>query len=143
MWHTGLTVSDSDKLEGIQKMTMKIAFPELSYECALIRANINTAVQSQKAVFGYFTSGQILPSGFARQNTPREELCLRFVRGLRNNPFTNCSYYSMAMVCIMRTSVCKIYSCESTQRLYQQLYRIDLTYQNKITNVDTMYAIRW
>ena len=42
VWHTGLTVSDSDRLEGIQKRAMKIAFPELPYECALTRANINT-----------------------------------------------------------------------------------------------------
>ena len=42
VWHTGLTVSDSDQLEGIQKRAMKIAFPELPCECALTRANINT-----------------------------------------------------------------------------------------------------
>ena len=43
----------------------------------------------------------------------------------------------------MRTSVCTIYSYERTQSLYQQLYLIDMTYQNKITNVDAIYAIRW
>ena len=52
-------------------------------------------------------------------------------------------HYSMAMVRTMRTSVCKIYIGERTQRLHQQFYRIDLTYQNKITNVDAMHAIRW
>ena len=30
----------------------------------------NTAVQSQKAVSAYFKSKQILPFGFAEQNTP-------------------------------------------------------------------------
>ena len=40
--HIGLTVLDSDKLEGIQKRAMTVAFPELSYECAVNRANINT-----------------------------------------------------------------------------------------------------
>ena len=40
--HIGLTVLDSDKLEGIQKRAMTIAFPELSCECAVNRANINT-----------------------------------------------------------------------------------------------------
>ena len=39
-------------------------------------------------------------------------------------------------------SVCKIYSYGCT-RLCQQLYLINLTYQNKITNVNSMYAIRW
>ena len=48
----------------------------------------------------------------------------------------------MAIVRTMRTSVCKIYSYGRT-RLCQQLYLIDLTYQNKITNVDSMYAIRF
>ena len=33
--HIGLTVLDSDKLEGIQKRSMTIAFPELSYGCAI------------------------------------------------------------------------------------------------------------
>ena len=55
VWHTGLTVSNSDKLGGIQKRAMKIAFPELSYECAL---TINTL------------------------HTRREELCRRFSRGI-------------------------------------------------------------
>ena len=40
--HIGLTVLDSDKLEGIQKRAITIAFPELYYECAVNRANINT-----------------------------------------------------------------------------------------------------
>ena len=38
--HLGLTVFDSDKLEGIQKRAMTIAFPELSYECAVNRTSI-------------------------------------------------------------------------------------------------------
>ena len=41
VWHI-LTVSDSDRPEGIQKRVINIAFTELPYECALTRANINT-----------------------------------------------------------------------------------------------------
>ena len=40
--HIGLTVLDSYTLKGIQKRAMTIAFPELSYECAVKRDNINT-----------------------------------------------------------------------------------------------------
>ena len=40
MRHIGLTVLDFDKLEGIQKRAMTIAFPELSCECAVNRTSI-------------------------------------------------------------------------------------------------------
>ena len=62
VWHTGLTVLDSDRLEGIQKRTIKIAFPELPYDCALTRANINTLHSRREDVSRHFFRGMLSPT---------------------------------------------------------------------------------
>ena len=62
VWHTGLTVSDSDRLEGIQKRAMKIAFPELPYEWALTRANINTLHSRREDLSRRFFRGMLSPT---------------------------------------------------------------------------------
>ena len=32
VWHAGLTKTQSDRIEGVQKRCLKIVFPDLSYE---------------------------------------------------------------------------------------------------------------
>ena len=60
VWHIGLTVSDSDKLEGIQKRAMTIAFPELSYEFSVNRANINTIHTRREELYRHSSSSKSL-----------------------------------------------------------------------------------
>ena len=62
VWHTGLTVSDSARLEGIQKRAMKIAFPELPYECAFTLTNINTLHSRREDLSRRFFRGKLSPS---------------------------------------------------------------------------------
>ena len=41
-WHTGLTVHQSEQLEGVQHAALTAAYPDLSYELALTRTGLDT-----------------------------------------------------------------------------------------------------
>ena len=60
--HICLIVLDYDKLEGIQKRAMTIAFPELSYECAVNRASINTIHTRRKELYRRSYRGILSPT---------------------------------------------------------------------------------
>ena len=62
--HIGLTVLNSDKLEGIQKRAMTIEFPELSYECAVNRTNINTIHTRREELYRHSLRGILSPTRF-------------------------------------------------------------------------------
>ena len=41
-WHTGLTVHQSEHLDGVQRAALRVAYPDLSYETALARTGLDT-----------------------------------------------------------------------------------------------------
>ena len=41
-WHNGLTVHQSEQLEGVQRAALRVAYPDLSYELALTRTGLDT-----------------------------------------------------------------------------------------------------
>ena len=147
--HIGLTVLDSDKLEGIQKsdddsipraiLRMRHKPCQHKYHTHPTWRAVSTFLQG----YMYIVS---LTHRLHHLLLSHVSLFLLFIACQKNILSNKCyspvAHYSMARVRTMRTSVCKIYSYERT-RLCQQLYLIDLTYQNKSTNVDAMYAICW
>ena len=59
---------------------------------------VNTAVRSQKAVSAYFTSKQILPFGFAEQNTSIDLCVILLTKHLNFPVYTDSIYISGPLV---------------------------------------------
>ncbi len=62
VWHTGLTIAQSDTLESIQKRAMSIALPDLCYRDALAQAHLTTLHDRREELCRRFFHAMMVPN---------------------------------------------------------------------------------
>jgi hypothetical protein len=82
VWHSGLTVHQSDQLERVQKQTLHILLPDSSYREALLLTGLHTLEQRRIQLCRNFATG-LLGSEFSCWLPPRRRECHK--RNLRSN----------------------------------------------------------
>ena len=82
VWHSGLTVHQSDQLERVQKQTLHILLPDASYREALLLTCLQTLEQRRIQLCRNFATG-LLGSEFSCWLPPRRRECHQ--RNLRSN----------------------------------------------------------
>jgi len=62
VWHSGLTVAQSDPLESVQKRAVRIVYPDADYQASLIVAGIDTLLERREVLTANFFKRQVLAS---------------------------------------------------------------------------------
>jgi len=60
VWHSGLTVAQSDLLESMQKRAIRIVYSDADYQTSLIVAAINTLRKKREALMAKLFKRQVL-----------------------------------------------------------------------------------
>jgi len=61
VWHSGLTVGQSEVLESMQKRAMRIIFPDLDYNGSLFIAGVDTLEDRREELTRRFFKRNVLP----------------------------------------------------------------------------------
>jgi len=62
VWHSGLTVSQSDPLESVQKRAIRTVYPDADYQTSLIVAGIDKLRKRREVLMAKFFKRQVLAS---------------------------------------------------------------------------------
>jgi len=62
VWHSGLTVAQSNLLESVQKRAIRIVYPDADYQTSLIVAGIDTLRERRELLMAKFFKIQVLAS---------------------------------------------------------------------------------